>query len=50
MSSTFYPRACTYGRFGNIWVDVASVVEGFHDALETLFDALDPFLSLFDVL
>lgn len=38
------------GRFGTLWVGVATVVESFHDAVDNLFDALDPFLGLFDVL
>ena len=39
-----------YGRFGILWVGVATAVESFHDAVDTLFDALEPFLGLFDVL
>ena len=31
-------------------MDVAIAVEGFHDAAENLFDALEDFLPLFDVL
>ena len=44
------PLASHVGRFGQIWVEVAQAVESFHDEVASLFDALSPFLGVFDAL